>query len=87
MKSSISRWAAWLTAGGGTVFDGPRGVPGGGLSHRKLVHDSYQCPKWLEYECVHNGRPAPLRGHPWRPIASKSLLSGPQSRNAQTPRR
>jgi stearoyl-CoA desaturase (delta-9 desaturase) len=31
-------------------------------SHRKLVHDSYQCPKWLEYLLVYSGVQVGLAG-------------------------
>jgi len=31
-------------------------------SHRKLVHDSYQCPKWLEYTLVYFGVQVGLSG-------------------------
>ena len=31
-------------------------------SHRKLVHDSYQCPKWLEYLFVYLGVQVGLAG-------------------------
>lgn len=31
-------------------------------SHRKLVHDSYQCPKWLEYTLVYLGVQVGLAG-------------------------
>jgi hypothetical protein len=31
-------------------------------SHRKLVHDSYQCPKWLEYFFVYLGVQVGLAG-------------------------
>ena len=31
-------------------------------SHRKLVHDSYQCPKWLEYSLVYLGVQVGLAG-------------------------
>jgi fatty-acid desaturase len=31
-------------------------------SHRKLVHDSYQCPKWLEYAFVYCGVQVGLAG-------------------------
>jgi stearoyl-CoA desaturase (delta-9 desaturase) len=31
-------------------------------SHRKLVHDSYQCPKWLEYALVYLGVQVGLAG-------------------------
>jgi fatty-acid desaturase len=31
-------------------------------SHRKLVHDSYQCPKWLEYTLVYCGVQVGLAG-------------------------
>lgn len=31
-------------------------------SHRKLVHDSYQCPKWLEYSLVYFGVQVGLAG-------------------------
>jgi fatty-acid desaturase len=31
-------------------------------SHRKLVHDSYQCPKWLEYALVYCGVQVGLAG-------------------------
>ncbi len=31
-------------------------------SHRKLVHDSYQCPKWLEYSFVYLGVQVGLAG-------------------------
>jgi stearoyl-CoA desaturase (delta-9 desaturase) len=31
-------------------------------SHRKLVHDSYQCPKWLEYTLVYFGVQVGLAG-------------------------
>jgi stearoyl-CoA desaturase (delta-9 desaturase) len=31
-------------------------------SHRKLIHDSYQCPKWLEYVLVYCGTQVGLAG-------------------------
>ena len=31
-------------------------------SHRKLIHDSYQCPKWLEYALVYFGVQVGLAG-------------------------
>ncbi|GAB3254026.1 acyl-CoA desaturase [Chitinimonas naiadis] len=31
-------------------------------SHRKLIHDSYQCPKWLEYTLVYCGVQVGLAG-------------------------
>lgn len=31
-------------------------------SHRKLIHDSYQCPKWLEYTLVYLGVQVGLAG-------------------------
>jgi hypothetical protein len=31
-------------------------------SHRKLVHNSYQCPKWLEYALVYCGVQVGLAG-------------------------
>jgi stearoyl-CoA desaturase (delta-9 desaturase) len=31
-------------------------------SHRKLIHDSYQCPKWLEYTLVYFGVQVGLAG-------------------------
>ena len=31
-------------------------------SHRKLVHDSFQCPKWLEYALVYFGVQVGLAG-------------------------
>jgi fatty-acid desaturase len=31
-------------------------------SHRKLIHDSYQCPKWLEYTLVYCGIQVGLAG-------------------------
>jgi len=31
-------------------------------SHRKLIHDSYQCPKWLEYALVYCGGQVGLAG-------------------------
>ncbi len=31
-------------------------------SHRKLIHDSYQCPKWLEYALVYCGVQVGLAG-------------------------
>ena len=31
-------------------------------SHRKLIHDSYQCPKWLEYMLVYAGVQVGLAG-------------------------
>src|SRR6185436_18289872 len=31
-------------------------------SHRKLVHDSFQCPKWLEYTLVYCGVQVGLAG-------------------------
>ena len=31
-------------------------------SHRKLIHDSYQCPKWLEYVLVYLGVQVGLSG-------------------------
>jgi fatty-acid desaturase len=31
-------------------------------NHRKLVHDSYQCPKWLEYTLVYVGTQVGLCG-------------------------
>src|SRR5438132_5723712 len=31
-------------------------------SHRKLVHDSYRCPKWLEYALVYCGVQVGLAG-------------------------
>ncbi|MRV73348.1 acyl-CoA desaturase [Duganella sp. FT92W] len=31
-------------------------------SHRKLIHDSYQCPKWLEYALVYAGVQVGLAG-------------------------
>ena len=31
-------------------------------SHRKLVHDSYQCPRWLEYMLVYLGVQVGLAG-------------------------
>jgi fatty-acid desaturase len=31
-------------------------------SHRKLIHDSYQCPKWLEYSLVYLGVQVGLAG-------------------------
>lgn len=31
-------------------------------NHRKLVHDSYQCPKWLEYALVYCGTQVGLAG-------------------------
>ena len=31
-------------------------------SHRKLVHDSYQCPRWLEYTFVYLGVQVGLAG-------------------------
>ena len=31
-------------------------------SHRKLIHDSYQCPKWLEYVLVYMGVQVGLSG-------------------------
>ena len=30
--------------------------------HRKLIHDSYQCPKWLEYSLVYLGTLVGLAG-------------------------
>ena len=31
-------------------------------SHRKLVHNSYQCPRWLEYLLVYAGVHAGIAG-------------------------
>ena len=31
-------------------------------SHRKLVHDSFQCPKWLEYALIYWGVQVGLAG-------------------------
>src|ERR1044072_3057474 len=31
-------------------------------NHRKLVHDSFQCPKWLEYALVYCGVQVGLAG-------------------------
>lgn len=47
---------SYFTWGGVLVFAGSTGAAlllGHSLgSHRKLIHDSYQCPKWQEYLLV-----------------------------------
>ncbi|WP_218574653.1 acyl-CoA desaturase [Reyranella sp. CPCC 100927] len=53
-------WAAFLVF---VVCTGAVLLLGHSLgSHRKLIHDSYQCPKWLEYVLVYCGVQVGLAG-------------------------
>lgn len=56
----------YFTWGGALVFIGSTGTAlllGHSLgSHRKLIHDSFQCPKWLEYLLVWCGTQVGLAG-------------------------
>src|SRR5690349_20258887 len=53
-------WPAFLLFVGSTAFVLLLGHSLG--SHRKLVHDSFQCPKWLEYLLVYLGVQVGLAG-------------------------
>jgi stearoyl-CoA desaturase (delta-9 desaturase) len=53
-------WSAFLLFVGLTVLVLLLGHSLG--SHRKLIHDSYQCPKWLEYLLVYFGVQVGLAG-------------------------
>ncbi|GGX73764.1 acyl-CoA desaturase [Massilia dura] len=73
-----SLWFAAMTAGavigGAATFSGPAvllfaGATGFVLlfghslgSHRKLIHNSFQCPRWLEYALVYTGVQVGLAG-------------------------
>jgi fatty-acid desaturase len=60
-------------------------------SHRKLIHDSYQCPKWLEYFLVYCGAQVGLAGpigllrqHELRDFAQRERDCHPYLRHGQS---
>jgi len=61
-------------------------------SHRKLIHDSYQCPAWLEYALVYAGVQVGLAGplglrlqHDLRDYAQRQPDCHPYLRHGRTP--
>jgi fatty-acid desaturase len=61
-------------------------------NHRKLVHDSYQCPKWLEYALVYGGVQVGLAGpigllrqHDLRDYAQRIPGCHPYLRHGRSP--
>ncbi len=64
--AAIAGGVAWFSWGALLLFAGSTGIVllfGHSLgSHRKLIHDSFQCPLWLEYVLVYLGVQVGLAG-------------------------